>query len=372
MYVYEDFYNYLLIMSNNQRINSFKTKLDYRIILIFAFFLITALIILFIRMNNRVDCENLQLLMDSKNYLANEEVKFKSNIVDAKEWEWDFGDGTPISKSANPVHKYIVSGKYFVRLTVNGSCYAEKEIVIKNVSDLVLHETVPEIIAPDVVRVGDPITFDYYFADESKDIFSWEWSFGETGDLDKAEKNPIYIFQTPGQKRVSLIINGDARYISSKNVFVKPREPVINSFQYKQRIREEVALDPGLPQKDPVDEHVMGLPIAPTPISMIEQPAFVQKKAPEISNEQFEILLLKVAEQSKTKEDFSEYLCENYEIPVVKNQKELMTFADFCLGIKGKDIRVESLTLLKDPVNNCVVSMNVNYKIKKNLMWLKD
>lgn len=359
-------------MSERQQLNSFRPKIDYRIILMFAFFLLAALIIFLIRLSNRVDCENIQLQANSKNFLANENVEFSSNIDNAKEWEWDFGDGTPIAKSSDPVHKYIVPGRYFARLTVNGSCYAQKEIIIKSVSDLVLHETIPEIIAPEVVRVGDPIQFDYYFADESKEIYSWEWSFGETGDLDKADENPTYIFQTPGQKRVSLIINGDARYISSKNIFVKPREPIINTFQYRQRIRDEVALNPGAPQIDPVDEYVLNLPVAPTPITYIEKPVAEKKTAPEISSEQFEILLLKVAEQSKTKEDFNEYLCNNYEMPVIKNQDELMTFADFCLDIKGEKIKVESLTLVKDPVNNCVVSMNVNYKVKKNLLWVKD
>ena len=35
------------------------------------------------------------------------------------------------------------------------------------------------------------------------------------------------------------------------------------------------------------------------------------KKAPEISNEQFQLLLNQVANQSKTKDDFKDYLCGN-------------------------------------------------------------
>lgn len=359
-------------MLPHTRRNSINNNFDYRIILIFALVLLIALIIFLVRMANKVDCEDVILKVTSKNYLANEEVKFSSSIEDAKEWEWDFGDGTPISKAENPVHTYIVPGKYFVRLTVNGTCYREKEVVIKNLSDLVMHETVPEIIAPEVVRVGDPINFDYFFADDTKEVYSWEWSFGETGNMDKADQNPTYVFQSPGQKRVSLIINGDARYISSKNIFVKPREPIINTYQYKQRIRDEVALDLGPPQMDPVDEFVYGLPVAPTPIPSPLIPKVEKKWAPEISSEQFEILLLKVAEQSKTKEDFATYLCEDYEIPVIKNNDELLTFSDFCLGLKGKKIKVEALTLIKDPKNNCIVSMNIQYKIKKNLIWQKD
>ncbi len=359
-------------MPNLHNKNSFLSKVDYRIVLIFAVVLLTALIILFMRMRNHVDCDDVSLEVTSKNFLANENVHFKPSLTDAKEYEWDFGDGTPISKTATPVHKYLVAGKYFARLTINGTCYLEKEVIIKNINDIVLHQTVPEIIAPDVVRVGDPINFDYYFADDSKEVYSWEWSFGESGEMDKLEENPVYIFQTPGQKRVSLIINGDVRYITSKNIFVKPREPVLNTFQYKQRIREEVALELGPPQIDPMDEYVLNLPVAPTPIPLVEVIPVEKFRAPDISSEQFEILLLKVAEQSKTKEDFSEYLCKDYEIPVIKNEDSLIPFAEFCLGIKGEKIKVESLTLTKDPDNNCIVSINVNYKVKKNLIWVND
>lgn len=359
-------------MSNQHRETNFWSKIDYRIVLFFAAFLLIALAILLYRMWTQVDCENVKLEAQSKNFLENENVQFSTNIQDAKEYLWDFGDGSPLSKTANPIHNYILPGKYFVRLTINGNCYAEKEILIKDIDDIVLHETVPEIIAPDVVRVGDPIPFDYYFADETKDVFSWEWSFGESGEMDKIEKNPTYVFQTPGQKRISLIINGDVRYISSKSIFVKPRKPIVNNFQYRQRIRQSVELDPGPAQIDPLDEYVMNLPVAPTPIPFVEPPVIEKKMAPDISSEQFEILLLKVAEQSKTKEDFSEYICNQYEIPVIKNDDELLTFADFCLKIKGEKIKVETLLLNRDKENNCIVSINIQYKVKKNLIWMKD
>lgn len=359
-------------MSTKQRKTSFLSKIDYRIVLFFAAFLLIALTILLYRMRNTVDCDNAKIEIESKNFLENENVQFKTNIEGAKEYKWDFGDGSPLSTLQNPTHNYILPGKYFVRLTINGNCYKEKEILIKDLDDIVLHETVPEIIAPDVVRVGDPITFDYYFADESKDVFSWEWSFGESGEMDKLDKNPAYVFQTPGQKRISLIINGDVRYISSKNIFVKPREPILNTFQYRQRIRESAQLEAGPAQIDPMDEYVMNLPVAPTPIPFTPPVVKEKKMAPDISSEQFEILLLKVAEQSKTKEDFIEYVCQDYEIPVIKNDEKLLTFADFCLSIKGKNIKVESIILNKDKENNCIVSFDIHYKVKKNLIWMKD
>ena len=36
-------------------------------------------------------------------------------------WEWDFGDGSPVSTSANPSHTYTAPGNYTVTLTVSGA-----------------------------------------------------------------------------------------------------------------------------------------------------------------------------------------------------------------------------------------------------------
>lgn len=45
-------------------------------------------------------------------------------------WQWDFGDGTPVSTAASPLHTYTVAGTYTVKLTVStapGTPYADTE-----------------------------------------------------------------------------------------------------------------------------------------------------------------------------------------------------------------------------------------------------
>jgi|GEM_PF-522836 len=50
-------------------------------------------------------------------------VRFSAlNPTDVASYEWDFGDGSPISLQANPTHIYAASGDYLVTLTVYNSC----------------------------------------------------------------------------------------------------------------------------------------------------------------------------------------------------------------------------------------------------------
>jgi cyclophilin family peptidyl-prolyl cis-trans isomerase len=43
-------------------------------------------------------------------------VKFTNTSVKAEKYEWDFGDGSPVSTEANPSHRYKHSGNYKVSL----------------------------------------------------------------------------------------------------------------------------------------------------------------------------------------------------------------------------------------------------------------
>ena len=94
------------------------------------------------------------------------------------------------------------------------------------------------------------------------------------------------------------------------------------------------------------------------------------KKAPEISNEQFQLLLNQVANQSKTKEDFKDYLCGNYDIPVVINDDKILPFDEFCRVISGNKIKISAIRLNKNS-QNCIQNINVHYKTRKWGIWMK-
>lgn len=355
------------------RVKNFFAGFDVRILLVFLLIGILGIILLIFRLRNHVDCENSEFFVISENFLLNENIEFYNETPNARSWEWDFGDGSGLAFEKNVKHKYKESGNYIVKLTINGSCQLEKEIRVKRVDELYETRQPPAVIVPDVVRVGDPIKFDVYTYGGGE-VFSVEWSFGETSALDNTEVTPTYIYQTPGEKRVTVIVNGDFNNIGYKNVFVKPREVIRSSYgKYKRQVKK-ADLPPGPIQPDPLDEYAESLPIAPTFIpEKLPEPEKDPEPAPYISEEQFELLLLKVAKQEITKEDFAQYLCEDYMVPVLKNGEKLMTFTDFCKDIKDKEIKVESLRLEKDPKNrNCIVNITINYKVKKYLIWVTD
>jgi PKD domain len=48
-------------------------------------------------------------------------VTFTNASQEATQYQWDFGDNTPLSAEKNPVHKYNIGGDYAVRLTTVGT-----------------------------------------------------------------------------------------------------------------------------------------------------------------------------------------------------------------------------------------------------------
>jgi len=69
--------------------------------------------------------------------------------------------------------------------------------------------------------------------------------------------------------------------------------------------------------------------------------------------------------------DFKEYLCENYQVPVVINDDKIVPFVQFCKEIAGKKIKIETLRLQKDSDSACIQNIYVYYKVKGKIFWKK-
>lgn len=343
---------------------------DYRILALFISLMLIGTIFFFTKAINTVDCENSTFYVVAKNRLEGETIEFFNETPNASTWKWDFGDGSKNAFDKNTTHIYKKSGKYRVTLTINDNCITYKDVVIKSVGDLSKRIRVPEIIAPTVVRVGEEVIFDYYY--NGTDIFSWEWSFGESSRLDNTDSNPTHIYRTPGVKKITLIINGNINSITSKTILVKPKEQALT-----QAYAEDVEIKPlklrrGPAQIDPAEEFAMTLPVVPP--SSKKKHKESQKNnstAPSISEEQFELLLHQVAKQSKTKDDFGNFLCEDYKIPVLINDSKIMPFDEFCKKLIGKTLKISKIRLTTND-NNCIINVEITYKIKKHLIWIND
>lgn len=55
-------------------------------------------------------------------------------------YEWDFGDGSPISISANPTHKYHADGHYLVKMRIFSSCAGDYDSAYINIIGLGLKD----------------------------------------------------------------------------------------------------------------------------------------------------------------------------------------------------------------------------------------
>lgn len=343
---------------------------DYRILGLFIALMLIGTIFFFSKAINNVDCENSTFYVVAKNRLEGETIEFYNETPNASTWKWDFGDNSKNEYEKNTTHIYKKSGKYRVTLTLNDNCITYKDVVIKSVGDLSKKIKVPEIIAPKVVKVGEEVLFDYYYS--GTDIFSWEWSFGESSRLDNTDSNPTHIYRTPGIKKVTLIINGNINSITSLTILVKPQEQAIT-----QAYAEDVEIKPlklrkGPAQIDPAEEFAMTLPVVP-PSSKKKQKESQKSalNAPSISEEQFEILLHQVAKQSKTKDDFGAFLCNDFKIPVLINDSKIMPFDEFCKKLIGKTLKISKIRLTTNE-NNCIINVEITYKIKKHLIWIND
>jgi PKD repeat protein len=134
-----------------------------------------------------------------------EKVYFSSEVkYDANEWEWDFGDKTPVDKASGPYlsHEYAAPGVYTVRLTINGKCEQVKNISIgkreNTKSKLYLRPSWP----PQTLFAGR----EYYFGDSTLGAKTWSWYF-DRDDTKRTKQNVIYQFVEPGVYRVILAVN---------------------------------------------------------------------------------------------------------------------------------------------------------------------
>jgi PKD repeat protein len=122
-------------------------------------------------------------------------------------YNWDFGDGTPASTSANPSHLYTSAGTFDATLTVTDDDF------------LTTTATVPVIVGPSNVppvaagtatpAVGKPVLNVQFSAATSSDsdgtVESYSWDFGD-GSEPSTSASPSHSYDTLGNYSVLLTV----------------------------------------------------------------------------------------------------------------------------------------------------------------------
>ncbi len=345
------------------------SNFETRIFTLFLIILIISVIVFSFKYQKHVDCDTSDFYIVAENYSVNEAIEFHNETPNAIEWKWDFGDGSPQDTKKHALHKYTEAGIYNVKLIINGFCLKEKQIQIKDHGEILDRSKLPTIIAPKIAEVGQKVNFRYkYYTNET---FSWEWSFGETAQVDNTDEYASYSFRTPGPKTVTLIVNGEYKFKTSKIIYIKPRpefkkdnEMMLEEGYTYEKPVESFYKPKGNPKPDISDKWLNNIPTHSKRQNKTEL-------APDISENQFELLIHQVANETKEKEDFGKYICDNYQIPVIKNGDQVISFEEFCKRIKGQEIKIESFRLTRDNLN-CIDGFTITYKIKGIIGWTED
>lgn len=115
-------------------------------------------------------------------------------------YQWNFGDGSPVSTVQNPSHTYTANGIYNASLTVSdlNGCDSTYSLTITIAT--------PEIsFAPDTTFADcPPLLVNFTSFVSSPHTFpSWQWDFGDQST--SVSPNPSHVYAVPGMFDVSVI-----------------------------------------------------------------------------------------------------------------------------------------------------------------------
>ncbi|RME02854.1 MAG: PKD domain-containing protein [Bacteroidetes bacterium] len=151
------------------------------------------------------------------------EVSFTNTSAYGQSFEWDFGDGSPVSTATEPVHNYDDPGIYTVSLTVTNDCgtaILEQDVLILQVA--------PQAGFTTSATSGcAPLTVE--FTDTSMgNPNTWEWQFPGGEPATSTEQNPTVVYNEAGTYTVILTVSndvGESQVIQSQFIEVEA-EPV--------------------------------------------------------------------------------------------------------------------------------------------------
>ena len=324
-----------------------RTHIDISVIYLFlGVFLISAITLAF-RYSSYTPCDDVLFTYETNTYADNElragsMIKFIDFTEGAQEWKWEFGDSTAGSSLKEPRHIFKDEGEYTVRLVVNNLCEREETITIGKREILRDSKKYPVFTLPEGIVVGETLEV----KDETENASTWEWRFGETDKIDANSRRAEYVFEEPGLKTVSLIVNGDDDYITKKKIEVYPKKESAKRVDAIQEVESGLGWNV---KKAPGDSRV-----EPTT-------GEIKPGAPLINESNFKLKIKLLSNEKITAHEFTEYFCGDLNKPILVNGKNT-TFLALCEKIRGKKIRIKNLNIFRDKGSNCITTITIDYK----------
>ncbi len=153
-------------------------------------------------------------------------------------FEWDFGDGTPVSPDTEPAHEFTAGGTYTVALTVTdvhgATDTAEAELFIRPPAP------VDAVITADVITGTAPFTVNFSgLASTGEGDLQYAWDFGIEGAT-SADAEAPFTFVRGGTYTVTLTVTDETGAAhSTAQVIEAAAEPASLSF-----VTEPAGLNP--------------------------------------------------------------------------------------------------------------------------------
>lgn len=143
------------------------------------------------------------------------QFSFTDQSIAPLTWEWDFGDGSPVSTIQNPVHNFPAFGPYTVRLIVtNGGCADTTYRNIKTVDEN------PDFAAAQLVACKIA-TINFNATNITvANLVNYSWDFGDGGTGSATVPNISHSYTTSGTFTVILTttdINGCTDVVTKTN-----------------------------------------------------------------------------------------------------------------------------------------------------------
>ncbi|WP_394698775.1 PKD domain-containing protein [uncultured Methanoregula sp.] len=138
-----------------------------------------------------------------------------------RSWSWDFGDGNTSARE-NPVYTYSQPGNYTVTLTAKnkgGSSTKTRSAPVTVLAKVIM--PVPQFSVNTSSGVV-PLWVGFSDTSTGPGISRWAWDFDNNGIIDSTDKDPVCVYNKPGNYTVNLTVtnNFGARTISRKDAII--------------------------------------------------------------------------------------------------------------------------------------------------------
>ncbi len=343
-------------------VSNFSVRLDGKVPIFLLVVSSLALLITAFRFNSDEPCNGFTIDAYSNHFDVGSTVFFSTkNAKNARTWEWNFGDNTPLDKTSGTFanHIYTQPGRYIITLTINNQCKQLINININNVIKDTLQKIYPTVIWPTgPIMVGQNLVF----SDNTNGAHRWDWYFGEGKNSKQFNtKDVSFTFQSPGPVIVKLFINGDPNTFEERTIDVLDiPEQKIKAYTANPN---NVIRPPKFDIKDkPSDESIFGN-------DNTGKPEAQTVSAPRLTNALFLSMVKGVVDKTVMERDFEPYLCGNKNVRVSFNGDDI-SFPE-CIQRLRKIKKFKSLkaNAYTDRGTNCILGISIVYD-KKTILGL--